>query len=145
MKEAFPIFQNDLIKAQNKPSSFPELKEDLSYINVLLNSPILSIRKKKFIEFIEKIESQMRRKYKKLEENVDLYLKLYEDFKASGVTINGYIYNQDKPEDNVLFVGNEIKRVGDILWSDVTISRIGKGEILVNYKNNRLILHCLEE
>ncbi|MFN7182095.1 MAG: hypothetical protein ACK4NF_05405, partial [Planctomycetota bacterium] len=145
LEEYFSLLQKDLVNAQSKPSMFTQLKEDLSAINKLLTSPLLSIRKKNFIEFIEKIKTQTRKKYKNLERNVNLYLELYKEFKESGLAINGYIYNPDRIEDNVIFVGEQTKKVGDILWGDVEIVKIDKEGIVVNYRGERLILHFWEE
>lgn len=145
MEELFTDLRNDFVRAQSKPSLFKEVKSNMEYAKKLLYSPLLTIRKKKFKPYIEKIKKETRKKYKELSRKLDTYLALYNDFKNSNISINGYIYNKDKGDENVVFVGNEIKRKGDFLWDDVKILKIGKGEIEVLYKGDTLILHFLEE
>ncbi len=145
LEETFSTFRSDFVKAQSKPSLFEELKDDLEYVNQLLRSPLLTIRKKKFIPYIEKINGEMAKNYRELNKKLNLYLSLYEDFKKSNVHISGYIYSKGEGRGNVLFVGDEVKRVGDVLWGDVEILGIGKGEMDVLYKGEKLILHFWEE
>lgn len=143
--EIFTVLRNDFVKAQSKPSLFQELKSDFVYINQLLQSPLLTVRKKKFIDYIEKINKVTKKRYKELNRQLELYLSLYNDYKNSGVSVNGYVYSKDKEHENVLFVSDGVKRSGDIFWGDVKILKIGKGEVEIFYKGEKLILHLLEE
>lgn len=145
LEELFTILRNDFVKAQNKPSLFEDLKDDMRYANKLLHSPLLVIRKKKFIEDIEKINKQTRKKYEALNRALNTYVDLYKEFKNSRVSISGYVYSKDKPEENVIFVADGMKKNGDTLWGDVKILGIGKGEVEVLYKGEKVILHFLEE
>jgi hypothetical protein len=145
LEESLVELNNKYPQAIQKPSLFVELNDDLQSIQKLLNSPILSIRKKIYINEINRIKNELKKGYEKLKKDVDTYLNLYKDFKNSGIKINGYLFNPSNPDENYIFVGNEMKKKEDKLWGDVEIVEIYDGKAEVLYKGKNLILNFWEE